>query len=93
MDRALDDLREKRAEAAKEETRRASQPQFPYAPAAPPVPTFDISSLATHLPTKERKALLSQITPLAKDRFPEPTDLSAFWLTVEEALRSLHPSL
>jgi hypothetical protein len=40
----------------------------------------DFATLATYFPAKERKALLSQITPLAKDGFPEPADLSSFWL-------------
>jgi hypothetical protein len=56
-------------------------------------PPCDIHSLATYLPSKERKAILAQIKPLASDRFPEPSDLGAFWLQVEEALRSIHPSL
>lgn len=53
----------------------------------------DLSTLANHLPSKERKAILAQIKPLADDKFPEPSDLGAFWLQVEEAVRSIHPSL
>ena len=66
---------------------------LPPAPFIPQTPVCDLTSLATYLPAKERKAILSQITPLAKERFPEPADLSSFWLQVEDAIRLLHPTL
>jgi hypothetical protein len=98
MIQAIDDLDKRAAKivAASEEARRASTAQvapLPPPPFVPQTPVCDLGSLATYLPAKERKTILSQITPLAKDRFPEPTDLSSFWLQVEEAIRSLHPTL
>ena len=60
-----------------EERRAVRQPIV-----APVIPSASctLTTLAQHLPSKERKALLVQISPLAKDHFPEPTDLSSFWL-------------
>ena len=39
-----------------------------------------------------RKSLLAQVTPLAATELPEPTDLSAWWATVESAIESLDDS-
>jgi hypothetical protein len=36
---------------------------------------------------------MTQISPLATDSLPEPADLGAYWLQVEEAVRSLHPTI
>ena len=63
------------------------------AQAGPRAPTFDIHTLRTHLPARERKSLLAQITPLAAEALPEPDDLGGFWLQAEEAVKSLDPSL
>jgi hypothetical protein len=54
---------------------------------------FDLSVLEKHLPSRERKMLLSQVKALADTTLPEPDDLSPFWLAAEEALRGLHPDL
>jgi hypothetical protein len=55
---------------------------------------FSITTLATHLPARERKSLLTQLTqPLAATTLPEPDDLSGFWLEAEEAIRSLDETL
>lgn len=65
------------------------------APAPPPPrePACDLTQLARHLGAKDRKALLALIRPLAATSLPEPADLGPFWREVEEAIRSLHPSL
>lgn len=78
-----------KVEAAK---RRRSDPP-PPPPRAPKEEGCNIGSLATHLSARDRKAFLAQISPLAEKELPEPADLAPFWLQVEEALRSLHPSL
>ncbi len=96
MDRAVSELHTSQAEtlqALHEGTRRQLDAQMIQTPPPQNLPPCDIHSLATYLPSKERKAILAQIKPLASERFPEPPDLGAFWLQVEEALRSIHPSL
>ena len=55
------------------------QAHYQAAAAPPPTQACDINTLATYLPAKERKSILAQITPLATDKFPEPSDLGAFW--------------
>lgn len=92
LDRALDELRSLRQEAhASVATRGAPPPHIGHSTVGCGVQAFDIHTLATHLPARERKPLLAQFTPLAQDALPEPADLSAFWLEVEEAIRLLHP--
>jgi hypothetical protein len=82
------------------ERAKAARRQAPVPPPAPPMghynrpPTrFDVDQLATHLPAKQRKELLGIITPLAPTELPEPADLGPFWLTVEEGVLSLTPTL
>ena len=96
MERAVSELETSRAEtlqALREVTQRQIDAQMIQTPPPMVSPPCDIHSLSTYLPSKERKAILVQIKPLASERFPEPSDLGAFWLQVEEALRSIHPSL
>lgn len=72
----------------------AAAPGAPLPPPPPPrEPVCDIDQLERHLGAKDRKALLALIKPLAETTLPEPADLGPFWRQVEEAIRSIHPSL
>ena len=93
MDRACKKLESLNASQAAPPPPQVVTVQPPQAAPQPPRDAFDLYVLERHLPAKERKSLLSQITQLAANHLPEPADLGPFWLQVEEAVRSLHASL
>jgi hypothetical protein len=83
LDKALAELqsnKEAAMAAAQAGANIRLQAHHQAAAAPPPAAACDINTLATYLPAKERKAILAQITPLAANKFPEPSDLGAFWL-------------
>ena len=62
------------------------------APKGPTPPTTMVTVDTGFLSVQARKSLLAQMLPLAIDSIPEPSDLSAWWSSVEGAIHSLDPS-
>ena len=53
---------------------------------------FNLAQAHKHVPAAVVKLLRAQLTPLAEDTLPEPTDLGPFWEKTKRALLSLDQS-